>query len=49
MNRSKDTVEVFYDDLNPEAQAELLKFYHVSKPQQMNWDVFPIFILTIEG
>ena len=41
-----DTVEIFYSDLVPEAQAELLKAFGYVNPSEGNWDAFPLFVLV---
>lgn len=33
---------IYFNDLNAEAQARLLKLYNISKPEEMNWDLIPI-------
>jgi hypothetical protein len=35
-------VEIFFRDLSPSKQAELLEAVGVDKPEDMNWDVFPL-------
>ncbi len=44
------SVEIFYNDLKPEKQAELLNAVHVSDPSEMNWDInmCPIAIVDFE-
>lgn len=37
--------EIYFRDLSPEAQKELLAYKEVSSPEEMNWDVFPITIV----
>lgn len=37
-----DYFEIYFSDLNKEAQKELLKAVGVTDPTEMNWDVFPI-------
>ena len=32
------TVEIYFKDLNPEKQKELLEAVGVSDPKEMNWD-----------
>ena len=38
--------EIFFDDLKPEAQAELLSTMGADSAEQMNWDIYPV--ATIE-
>ena len=33
---------IYFRDLNKETQEALLELYDVSRPEEMNWDVFPI-------
>jgi len=44
------TVEIYYNDLKPEKQKELLEAAGVSDPKEMNWDgdFAPIVILDFE-
>lgn len=37
--------EIYFDDLNPEAQKELLAYVEAASPEEMNWDTFPITII----
>ena len=41
-------IELYFSDLNEEAQKELLKTANISDPKEANWDVFPITILEFE-
>lgn len=34
--------EIFFSDLNEEAQKELLEDIGISDPKEMNWDVLPL-------
>lgn len=34
--------EIFFSDLNEEAQKELLEDTGISDPKEMNWDIFPL-------
>ena len=42
--------EIFFSDLNEEAQKELLKFVGADKPEDMNWDldIIPLAVFDIE-
>lgn len=31
--------EIFFSDLKPEAQAELMKAVGITDPSEMNWDI----------
>ena len=33
------TFNIYFSDLNEEAQQELLNFVGVEKPEDMNWDI----------
>ena len=41
-------VEIYFYDLKPEAQKKLLKAYNVDSPEEMNWDVFPVFTIEVD-
>ena len=41
-------IEIFFDDLNEEAQKRVLKGYGIDDPMEGNWDVFPLFTLCPE-
>ena len=36
------TVEIYFDDLTEEKQKELLEAVEAEKPEDMNWDTFPV-------
>ncbi len=36
---------IMYGDLKKNVQKELLKFYGIASPQEMNWDIVPLCIL----
>ena len=40
-----DELEIYFDDLKPEAQKKLLELHGISGPDEANWDVFPIFVI----
>jgi len=42
-----ETVEIYFTDLVPEKQEELLRVHGVKSPEEMNWDVFPVFVYEI--
>ena len=33
------TVEIYFSDLNPEAQARLMESAGISNPSEANWDI----------
>ena len=37
-----ETLELYFSDLTPEAQARVLEFYQVESEADMNWDVVPL-------
>lgn len=41
-------MEIFFGDLKRGVQVEVLKFYKVKNPMDMNWDIFPLFVLERE-
>ena len=40
-----ELVEIFYQDLSLEKQAQLLDLFGLANPSQMNWDVIPLFTM----
>jgi len=40
-------VEIYFDDLTPEAQMKLLQAFQTT-PEEENWDVFPIAVIERE-
>jgi hypothetical protein len=42
------TLEIFFDDLNEEAQARALEAFSVELSDEMNWDTAPIFVIDVE-
>lgn len=36
---------IMYEDLNENVQKELLEFYGIASPAEMNWDIVPLCIL----
>ena len=38
-------MEIFFADLNEEVQNRVLKFYKISSPEELNYDIVPIIIL----
>lgn len=43
------TFELYFSDLTEEAQQEILEKAGVKKPEDMNWDVFPITTIEFEN
>jgi len=35
-------IEIYFDDLVPETKKEILKAMALEKPEDANWDVFPL-------
>ena len=42
------TLEIMFDDLNSEAQQEVLRFYDCKTPEDGNFDIAPLFVLELE-
>lgn len=46
LNESSGTeYEIYFSDLTPEAQKDLLDFVGIASPKELNWDVYPIAML----
>jgi len=43
-----DTIEIYFDDLIPETQREILPLYNVNSPEELNAELPPLFILQYE-
>lgn len=43
-----DQMEIFFEDLIPEAQERVLKFYRISGPVEANLDIVPLAVLTYD-
>jgi hypothetical protein len=41
-------LEIFFDNLDEEAQQRVLELYRINSPEKMNLDVFPLFVLQSE-
>jgi hypothetical protein len=41
----EDGFELWFTDLTPEAQQELLAYAEAAAPEEMNWDVYPVAII----
>ena len=39
-------LEIYFKDLNPEAQQRVLKFYNYKKEADGNWEFAPLFVLA---
>ncbi len=37
--------EIYFADLTPEKQDEILAFHNIKKPEEGNFDVFPVDVL----
>ncbi len=42
------TITIYFSDLIPETQAELLEAANISDPSEANWDVFPLAEIEVE-
>ena len=40
-----EVLEIYFGDLNEETQEQVLKYFNIHEPEEMNWDVAPIAIL----
>jgi hypothetical protein len=38
----ENTIEIYFRDLTPTKQKEVLKAAGISNPEEANWDAFPI-------
>lgn len=43
-----ETLTIMFDDLNSEAQNQVLEFYGYNSPEGGNLDVVPLFVLEKE-
>lgn len=41
-NKDMENFTIMFDDLNEEAQEQLLEFYGISSPEELNLDVAPL-------
>ena len=41
-------LEIFFHDLDEETQQKVLSLYNANTPEEMNFDVFPLFVLEAE-
>lgn len=41
----KKFVEIYFNNLDKETQKELLKLFKIKKPEEANWDVFPLDVI----
>ena len=41
------TIQLYFTDLQPSAQASLLEAFNISEARDMNWDVFPLFEMLV--
>ncbi len=47
-NAQEDVFEVYFRDLTSEAQERLLLFFDASDPDELNWDVVPIAVISAQ-
>ena len=38
-------IEIMFNDLNEKTKKEVLDFYEIKKPEEMNFDIIPLIIL----
>jgi len=46
-NEGTILIEIFFDDLNEDAKKVLLDNCPFSTPEEMNWDVIPLFVVEL--
>jgi hypothetical protein len=39
---SMETFDIYFDELTPDAKEAFLRFYNITYPSDMNYDIFPI-------
>lgn len=39
--------EIYFCDLKPNVQQEILEAYNIADESEMNWDTFPLFTLFL--
>lgn len=44
-----EELEIHFDDLVPEAQQNVLDFFGVEEPEEMDFDTEPVFVLEQES
>jgi len=47
LEEDMENFPIYFSDLIPETQKQLLKAFHIRSPETMNWDVFPIALLPL--
>ncbi len=40
-------VEIYFHDLSQDKQKEILKAFEIEKPEDMNWDIYPVAIVPV--
>ena len=45
--KKNDYIEIYFEDLNADAQQEILEYFKIATPEDMNWDVEPLTIISI--
>jgi len=45
MEVDEEGIKIYFDDLKPEVQKRIMEIYNINDPSDMNWDVFPLFVL----
>lgn len=48
MNSTWDVVDIYFSDLKPEAQKEVLDAFGLKNEKEANWDVFPLASIEVE-
>ena len=42
-----DVIDVYFRDFSDRKQREALEAYGIEKPEDMNWDIFPIVTIPV--
>ena len=37
--------KIYFNDLNAQAQKDLLLFFNIKDPSEMNWDIYPVSVV----
>lgn len=44
-DKRMNQIDIYFSDLTPEAQQSVLELFRIRTPEEVNWDIFPIFQL----
>ena len=48
MVKTKDSIEIYFDDLNENAQKEILTIFGIKDPEELNADIIPLAVIPFE-